>query len=133
MNAEIDKNADYKTLLVQRNEIDNRLAVLRKKEFMEAVDDFIDAVKPMGMTNEEVLNAVKSALGMKAKKPTHKAPPKFKLDGWDKDAIYVNPKNPNESWKGGKKGPKPAWLEQQFSSDMDLDAMKGVFSRLKKS
>jgi DNA-binding protein H-NS len=133
MNAEIYKDADVKTLLVHRNEIDNRLAVLRKKDFMEAVDHFINAVKSMEMTNQEVLHAVNVALGMKGKKSTHKTASKFKLDGWDKDAIYVNPKNPNESWTGGKKGPKPAWLAQEFSSDMNLDAVKSVFSRLKKN
>ena len=133
MNKTFDGIDEVKKLLEKRDELNDKIMTLTEEGFKYLIKDFVAQVKLLNIPSERVLDEVSKMLGMNASKSIQKGTSKVKPQGWDKGEIYVNPENTNDSWKGGKKGPKPAWLAEQFAPNMDLDAMKAVFARLKKS
>lgn len=133
MSKLLDGQDEYQKLLAQRDELNDKLEILKKDRLAVLLKEFASQVKSLDVPNETVLDELRKIFDLKVSNRNRKVAEKLRLQGWEKGKIYVNPKNANESWEGGKKGPKPAWLEEQFRSDMDLVEMKAVFARLRTS
>lgn len=133
MSKSLDGKNEYQKLLAQRDEINDKLEIFKKDRLAVLLKEFASQVKSLDVPNETVLYEFRKIFDLKVANGNRKVAMKLRLQGWEKGLIYVNPKNSNESWEGGKKGPKPAWLEEQFRSDMDLAEMKAVFASLRTS
>lgn len=131
MSKSLNGQDEYQRLLAQRDELNNKLNILKKDRLAVLLKEFASQVKSLDIPNQTVLDEFRKIFDQKVGNGDRKAAMRLQLQGWEKGLIYVNPKNSNESWEGGKKGPKPAWLEEQFRSDMDLAEMKAVFARLR--
>ena len=133
MSKSLDGQDEYQKILAQRDELNDKLEILKKDRLAVLLKEFASQVKLLDVPNETVLDEFRKIFDQKASNGNRKVAMKLRLQGWEKGLIYVNPKNSNESWEGGKKGPKPAWLEEQFRPDMDLVEMKAVFASLRTS
>ncbi|MBY0414995.1 MAG: H-NS histone family protein, partial [Bdellovibrionales bacterium] len=114
MSKSLDGKDEYQKLLAQRDELNDKLEILKKDRLAVLLKDFASQVKSLDVPNETVLDELRKIFDLKVSNRNRKVAVKLRLQGWEKGQIYVNPKNANESWEGGKKGPKPAWLEEQF-------------------
>lgn len=133
MSKSHDGQDAYQKLLAQRDELNDKIEIFKKDKLQILLKEFASQVKSLDVPNETVLDEFRKIFDLKVANGNRKVAMKLRLQGWEKGLIYVNPKNSNESWEGGKKGPKPAWLEEQFRSDMDLAEMKAVFAGLRTS
>lgn len=130
MSKSLDGQDEYQKLLAERDELNNKIAIVKKNRLAALLNEFASEVKSLDVPNETILAEFRKIFDLNASKSIRNTAQKLRLQGWEKGRIYVNPKNPSETWEGGKKGPKPAWLEAEFKSDMDLAEMKAVFTRL---
>jgi hypothetical protein len=133
MSKSLDGQDEYQKLLAQRDELNDKLEILKKDRLQVLLKEFASQVKSLDVPNETVLDEFRKIFDLRVANGNRKVAMKLRLQGWERGLIYVNPKNSIEFWEGGKKGPKPAWLEEQFRSDMDLAEMKAVFEKLIKS
>jgi hypothetical protein len=133
MSKSLDGQDEIQRLLVQRDELNNKIEILKKDQLAVLIKEFASEVELLDIPKETVLDELRKIFDLNVRNGNQKAALKLRLQGWEKGQIYVTPKNTNESWEGGKKGPKPAWLEAEFRSNMDLAEMKTVFANLSKS
>lgn len=132
MSKSIDRVDELQKTVSEITSLFDRAKELGEKTFVDLVVKFVSDTQLLKIPNERVLEEVRKALKLNVTKRIQNATVKVKLQGWEKGVTYYNPENQNENWVGGKKGPKPDWLEKQFTSDMNLDAMKAVFAGLQK-
>ncbi len=132
MSKSIDRVDELQKTVSEITSLFDRAKELGEKTFVDLVVKFVSDTQLLKIPNERVLEEVRKALKLNVTKRIQNATVKVKLQGWEKGATYWNPENQSETWAGGKKGPKPDWLEKQFTSGMDLDAMKAVFVSLQK-